>query len=215
MKLSPAQHELLQRLGVDPTVGLNSTDAAARREEFGYNTIDPPIKCPAWICCLLPCIRHIPSIKAFQRIKPDDAEVFREGRWIRYDATSLAQGDIIRIEEGDIVPADCTVLWLEDGTEELLVDHRLITGEEKPRSAKRVSAPAETTQPTQLFWGGQVVQGSGVAVTTSVGAKTLVAGLIHDGRFPPKGNVLGSMEVDDIDDPEVEVGISLLPKGEV
>jgi len=214
MKLSEAQATLLKQLGTDPSTGLSRDDAASRREkQGGFNSVDPPINCPPTVCCLLPCIKHVPSMKAFQRIKPEEAEVLRNGKWVQYDATSLVQGDIVRLEEGDVVPADCVVLQLESDTE-LLVDHRLVTGEEKPRGAPQ-NFDKEGTKPTQLFWGGQVVQGTAVAVATAVGSNTLVAGLIREKRFPPKGNVLeagdaimmtGSMDEDE------EAGISLMSR---
>ena len=215
MNLSQAQQDLLERLQVDPEKGLSSDEASKRREEDGnFNTVDPPINCPPWICCLLPCIKHVPSMKAFRRIQPDDAEVLREGRWVRYDATSLVRGDILRLEEGDIVPADCVVLALDGSTTEMLVEHRCVTGEEKPREAK--ASQGGKTTPTQLFWGGQVVQGSAIAVATAVGQKTMVACMIRDGRFPPNGNVLlDSAEATTgplSDDPDEEVGISLIAR---
>ena len=53
-------------------------------------------------------------MKLFATIQPDDAEILRNGQWIRYDATSLVTGDIIRLEEGDLIPADCIVLMDDD-----------------------------------------------------------------------------------------------------
>lgn len=209
MNLSQAQQDLLANVGADVDRGLTTDEASARREKSGsFNTVDPPVNCPAWICCLLPCINHIPSMQAFARIKPDDAELKRNGKWIRYDAASLVVGDIIRLEEGDVVPADCVVLSLEEGTSELLVDHRYVTGEEKPRSAKR---SGDFVQPAQLFWGGQVVLGSAIAVTTAVGSDTLVAALIRDKRFPPSGDAVSSVAIM-LDDADEEAGISLIAK---
>ncbi|GAX17132.1 hypothetical protein FisN_5Hh518 [Fistulifera solaris] len=206
MQLSQAQQELVASVKADVEKGLTTDEAAARREKQGsFNTVEPPINCPSWVCCLLPCINHVPSMQAFARIKPDDAELKRNGKWIRYDAASLVIGDIIRLEEGDVVPADCVVLTLEEGTSELLVDHRSVTGEEKPRSAKR---RGNFVQPTQLFWGGRVVLGSAIAVTTAVGSDTLVASLIRDGRFPPKGDIVTTD-----DDADEEAGISLMARG--
>jgi magnesium-transporting ATPase (P-type) len=167
-------------------------------------------------------------MKAFRQIKPDDSEVLRNGKWIRYDATSLVKGDIIRVEEGDIVPADCVVLKLESDME-LLVDHRSVTGEDKPRSANFVVtgngseiAATATIQPTQLFWGGRVVQGAAIAVATSVGSSTLVASLIREGRFPPLENVLlrgatggaGNVALSSTTntDADEEVGIALIAR---
>lgn len=206
MTLSQAQRDLLQQWKVTIERGLTTDEALARREEAGcYNTVDPPIKCPTWVCCLLPCIQHVPSMKAYQQIQAEDAEVKRDSRWIRYDASSLVQGDIIRMEEGDIVPADCVVLQLEEGCVELLVDHRLVTGEVKPVSAKRLDG-GTTTQAVQLHWGGRIVLGSCVAVCTAIGPNTRVAKLIREGRFPV---TVGNMSLSTTRNDE-ESGISLI-----
>jgi magnesium-transporting ATPase (P-type) len=195
--------KVLQRYNVTVEHGLTTDEAEARRESAGhYNTVDPPVQCPAWICCLLPCIKHIPSMKAYKQIAAEDAEVRRNGQWIRYDASSLVQGDIIRLEEGDIVPADCLVLFLEPGCSELLVDHRLVTGQEKPVSARaptdssRMSSSSSSSNNNELpgaspslvgielFWGARVVLGSCVAICTAVGPQTRVARLIATKHFP-------------------------------
>jgi magnesium-transporting ATPase (P-type) len=186
--LSPQDRlkELLHQLRVSSLdQGLTSDDVSSRREDAGhFNTVAPPIQCPAWICCLLPCIRHIPSMKAFRQIQPEDAEVKREGRWIRYDASALVQGDVIRIAEGDIIPADCIALQLDD--DELLVDHRLVSGNVKPVSIKKLATSDmfNVSEVFTLYWGGRVVQGSGIAVCIAVGPNTHVAHLIQSKRFP-------------------------------
>lgn len=186
--------ELLQELETSMETGLTTDQASQRREQDGcFNVVKPPVDCPSWLCILLPCIKHIPSMKAFAPLKPDDAEVLRNGKWIRYDAASLVRGDIIRLEEGDIVPADCVVVVVHDDTE-LLVDIRAVAGDERLRSA---SAGCEGK--VQLYLGAHVVQGSATAVITAIGSNTLLATLIQEGRFPAKEN-MGEDEV---------VGISL------
>lgn len=209
MKLSPAQEELVQKLKSNVKSGLTSDEATARRETDGYNVIKPPVDCPAWICCLLPCIKNVPSMKAFASIRPEDAEILRGGKWIRYDASSLVTGDVIRLEEGDQVPADCIVLSVESG--ELLVDMRAVTGEDKPRGSKVVET-GEYAQALQLFWGGTVVQGCGIAIVTATGVKTFVASLIADKRFPPTENVLLPKEENTVT--VEDEGISLISRRE-
>jgi magnesium-transporting ATPase (P-type) len=146
-------------------------------------------------------------MKAYNQIKPDDAEVLRNGKWIRYDASSLVEGDILRLEEGDMIPADCVALGtLEDPNTSLLVDVRAITGEDKPRSFVDVSP--ETDGLLQLYWGGTVVQGSCHAVVTAVGPNTLVSKLIKEGTFPP---VVSKKAITDANDEhDEEAGVSLM-----
>ena len=188
MKLSPSQEALVLKLQSNVSTGLTTDQATARREQQGFNVVKPPVDCPAWICCLLPCIKHVPSMKAFAAMRPEDAEILRNNKWIRYDASSLVPGDVIRLEEGDQVPADCVLLHIEEADGEILVDQRAVTGEDKPVSA-RVDATGHVPGLT-LYWGGTVVQGAGTAIVTTTGAQTLVARLIREKRFPPTENVL-------------------------
>lgn len=217
VSLSPAQRDLLKRHETDISTGLSSDQVTERREQFGgFNVVKPPIDCPPALCVILPCIASFPSMKAFKAMQPDDAEVKRNGQWIRYDVTSLVTGDIIRLEEGDMVPADCVVLqFTSPHQEELLVDVRAITAEEKPRSAKYVTRtqPVEGSsatntqetvkfvQPVQLYWGGTVVQGGCIAVVTAIGHQCYVSTLIQQGKFPPKvADLADVVEVHNDDD---------------
>lgn len=189
---TPQQESLLKELKTDLQTGLTSDEALNRREEDGcFNVVRPPVDCPGWLCILLPCIKHIPSMKAFAPLKPDDAEVRRESKWVRYDAASLVRGDIIRLEEGDTVPADCIVLNVEGESNELLVDVRSVVGDDQLRSCTG-------TDPVKLYLGSTVVQGSATAVVNAIGPNTLLAKLIREKRFPPKEPVL-----------EDEVGIAM------
>mmetsp|Transcript_27884 Transcript_27884/g.39231 ORF Transcript_27884/g.39231 Transcript_27884/m.39231 type:complete len:231 (+) Transcript_27884:91-783(+) len=223
LTLSKSQQELLSQLSTSLDQGLSSEEASKRRDEDedgNYNVVDPPLKCPAWACIILPCIKYIPSMKLFREIQPDDAEVLRDGHWIRYDAASLVRGDIVRLEEGDVVPADCTCLCTSgDDDMEMLVDVRHITGETKPRTvAKRTQQQSSDTttmalKPVQIFYGGHVVQGSGIVVVTSTGSSTLLASLIADRRWPPQGNIMEEYEDGDNHTfQDEEVGVSLIPK---
>ena len=208
-QLSPAHRALLQELDVTVEQGLTTREASARRSIYGENQVDPPIKCPGWVCCLLPCIKNIPSQKQFLAMQPEDAEVKRNGQWIRYDASSLVQSDIIRLEEGDVVPADCTVLWTEpahnNDDDEFLVDHGPVTGDtQKP-----------AVHPAELYWGGRVLVGSCVAVVTAVGQATRVGQLIQAGCFPVQpqhSQNSGSSSSMQQDCDEEEGGIALLSR---
>jgi magnesium-transporting ATPase (P-type) len=155
-------------------------------------------------------------MKAFAQVKPEDAEVLRNGKWIRYEASSLVKGDIIKLEEGDIVPADCVVLTV-DSENDLVVDCRCVAGEDKPRSASAAAATttgSTTVKPIQLFLGGHTAQGSATAVVTATGSNTLLASLIRENRFPPKDNGGMVAAADNVQYATVgadeEVGISLM-----
>jgi E1-E2 ATPase len=231
MQLTKSQQLILNELNVkDPSIGLTTDEVSARRgrnitskssnnnninnedddDSNGvyYNVVKPPIDCPSWVCCLLPCIHHIPSMKIYQQICPEDAEVLRNGNWIRYDSTSLVVGDIIRIEPGDIVPADCIILQIM--TNEILVDMKYISGCDKPIS---ITLPIfDNDNGTQqynnnlrrLYWGSRIVQGSAITVCTAIGSQTHVAKLIQQRKFPPLPTTISSslsrLDLSDDDD---------------
>lgn len=189
------------------------------------NIVDPPVNCPKWVCCLLPCIKNIPSMKVFKQIIPEDAEIERNNKWVCYDATSVVCGDIIRLREGDIVPADCMVLSLgselvqdascsEAAEEEMAVDVSRITGEARPRTIKGSELRSEGYKPVQLFYGGYVLHGCCVAVVNAIGKDTLLAKLISDGRWPPTQDLgiplHATSDIDNLKVGDEELATSLL-----
>lgn len=149
-------------------------------------------------------------MKQFRLVQPDDAEVLRDGRWIRYDAASLVVGDIIRLVEGDVVPADCAVISLgmdQNDTEEMdmTVDSRLITGEAKPRQITNQSEGIET-----LYYGSRILEGACLAVVTATGSRVVLAKLIREGRWPPGKDLSEEVEeINRMENTDLEAGIAL------
>lgn len=162
-------------------------------------------------------------MKQFRLLQPDDAEVLRDGQWVRYDHASLVVGDIVRLVEGDIVPADCVIISLgmdhvdisvvvdEEQTSnssgmDFIVDSHRITGEAKPRQISNISTGAFNS--TTLYFGSRVLQGACMAVITATGDRVMLAKLIKAGRWPPQTDL--SEEVEEIDRMEcMEAGIAL------
>lgn len=68
----------------------------------------------SWLGLLSPSLHkdHSQHGHLLASIKPDDAEVLRIGKWIRYDSALLVKGDVIRMEEGNVVPEDCMLVEL-------------------------------------------------------------------------------------------------------
>ena len=168
-----------------------TTDEASQVRELvhndAFNVVPPPVDCPAWLCIVLPCINHLKSMKAHKNCIPEDAEVLRNGKWMRYDAASLVIGDVIRLEEGDVVPADCVIALDNDQQDELLVDLRVVTGETRPKQLNMNEL--KTRKQRTLLYGGTVVQGYATALVTAIGTETILGKLIKNGKFPlPESN---------------------------
>lgn len=123
-------------------------------------------------------------------------------------------GDIVRLNAGDIVPADCMVLSLGmdhcetdyaadgrgdggggDDVTELVVDARNVTGEVRPKSVALSRSDNDSggsggsTLPVgsevELYCGSYVLEGSAIAVVTRIGSDTCLAQWIREGKWPP------------------------------
>ena len=158
-------------------------------------------------------------MKNYSKVQPEDAEVLRNKKWIRYDAASLVVGDIVRLFEGDIVPADVMVISLgaEHVTEamesgkraselDITVDSHFITGETKPRRiANDVDGNVEAAT---LYYGSRVLDGACIALVVATGKRVLLARLIDNGQWPPKGDMSDEVKTEEM--MRSEEGISLI-----
>lgn len=99
------------------------------------------------------------------------ARVIRAGREYEIDATELVPGDLIRLTQGDRVPADARLVFVND----LQVDEAILTGEALPAQKGVEPTPAESAlgdQVSMLFAGTLVTQGIGTAVVCRTGSAT-------------------------------------------
>lgn len=72
------------------------------------------------------------SISSLMDIRPDSANVKRDGAWISVSPQEVAVGEIIVVKPGEKIPLDGVVI---DG--ESMLDTRALTGESVPRSIKK------------------------------------------------------------------------------
>lgn len=97
--------------------------------------------------------------------------VRRSGREHEIDAGDLVPGDIIRITEGDRVPADCRLTFVNS----LEVDESALTGESLPIEKNSESMAEETLiadASSMVFAGTSVVRGFADALVTATGERT-------------------------------------------
>ncbi len=87
------------------------------------------------------------------------ARVKRDGKWTDISAAEIVPGDIINLENGDIIPADCI---LGEGSY-LAVDQAALTGE---------SLPVNKQTSDMAYSGSIVKQGSMQALVTATGGNT-------------------------------------------
>ncbi len=113
------------------------------------------------------------AVEALSILLPKNVRVIRGGRERTINSEGLVPGDMIRLSEGEKVPADGRLV----GAEEMRVDNSALTGENKP--VYKVSEPLMdgatfiwTEVPNLVFAGTTVVSGSGEMVVTSTGMDT-------------------------------------------
>lgn len=97
--------------------------------------------------------------------------IIRGSREFEIDAEELVPGDIIRVTQGDRIPADARLIYIND----LMIDETILTGEALPaiKSLDPVSFHAPIgDQKSMIFSGTSVVQGFGNAVVCRIGGET-------------------------------------------
>lgn len=172
--------------------GLTSADAKIRRDRFGLNLVKPPVSCPSWLCCLLPCILSSHSMVLYNECVPDYAHVKRGGKNINMDSTSLVPGDVVFISKGDRVPADIRIIEMGesqfDGTPNCRFDVSAIMGD----NMRDVHATIDCSSPQLMdstniaFLGYLCTQGDCFGVVIATGDDTLIAQHIVKKLWPPR-----------------------------
>lgn len=117
------------------------------------------------------------AIENLKKLSTTTARVRRDGEVVEVDATELTVGDIVLLEEGDVVPADMRVI---EATE-LRCDESALTGEslsvEKRDTVIVGKTVTQSNASNLLFSSTFVVRGSGEGVVTAVGKDTEIGGI--------------------------------------
>lgn len=110
-------------------------------------------------------------MNSLKKLSVSEAKVYRDRKLTEIDAKYLVPGDIIVIEEGDSVPADCRIIH----ETELSTNDFALTGESNP-CRKFTHAINKTTnignQRNLIFMGTTVATGNALAVVIASGMQT-------------------------------------------
>src|SRR5712691_9932625 len=101
------------------------------------------------------------------------ATVRRDGAWLETPLRNVVPGDVFRLSAGDLVPADARLLESRD----LSVQQSMLTGEslpaDKTASPGGVNGATDPNSPHLGFLGTSIVSGTGTALATATGSKTM------------------------------------------
>ena len=126
------------------------------------------------------------AIEKLKKLSACEAKAVRGGRVVKVDAETLVPGDVIELEEGDRVPADCRVLSAEN----FRCDESMLTGES--RAVRKydcvVSRAALSARANTAHLGTFCVSGRARCLVTACGMDTemgRIARLLHKSKPAP------------------------------
>ncbi|HXV94023.1 MAG TPA: cation-translocating P-type ATPase, partial [Pseudonocardia sp.] len=110
------------------------------------------------------------ALRTLRRTSASPVRIHRGGTAVVGRAEDLVAGDVISVDAGDAVPADCRLL----GQQGLEVDESSLTGESVPvpKSARATSARAVADRHSMLYEGTVVAGGHARAVVVATGERT-------------------------------------------
>jgi calcium-translocating P-type ATPase len=117
------------------------------------------------------------AVAALRRLLPQKVKAFRSGEIVQMLATDLVPGDIVLLEEGDNVPADCRLVEAFG----LRVNTATITGEPRPRARSIETSGEESPLFAKniALAGTSVVSGQARAVVYATGMRTEFGRIAH------------------------------------
>ncbi len=118
------------------------------------------------------------AIDALRKLLPQSAKVVRDGQLTSLPAELLVPGDIILLEAGDNVPADCRLI----ASTEIRVNTATLTGESLPKAKSADHCPeGKTSLETRnlLLAGTALVAGEGRALVFATGMHTEFGQIAH------------------------------------
>lgn len=133
------------------------------------------------------------ALRKLERGERVVATVIRAGAHKRVEASSLVRGDLVLLEAGDVVPADCRVV----SAEALEVDASSLTGESAPvpKSAEPTKARHLADRSSMLYEGTEVASGRATAVVVATGEDTEGRRALRSaGAAPQRGGVEARLE---------------------
>ncbi|RDE12918.1 MAG: hypothetical protein C4K49_09405, partial [Candidatus Thorarchaeota archaeon] len=118
------------------------------------------------------------KLEALEKLSAGESRVIRGGREMKIDPTLIVPGDIVKLEQGDKVPADGRIVTSTNlSTNEASLTGESVPNSKDPRAIVEAEAPL-TDMKNMVFFGTYVSTGTAVIAVTMTGASTEI-GLIQ------------------------------------
>jgi sodium/potassium-transporting ATPase subunit alpha len=110
------------------------------------------------------------TLVALRRLLPQQAQVLREGLVTRVSAEELVPGDIVLLEQGDNIPADCRLIEAFS----VRVNNAAVTGEALPQAREADASRAQEMVDSRnvVLAGTSIASGRARGVVFATGART-------------------------------------------
>lgn len=111
------------------------------------------------------------SLAALQNMTKAHAKVLRNGEQTVIDSCNLVVGDVVLLEAGDSVPADCRIIFAAS----LKAEESALTGESVPVDKNSLTCENETPlaeRKNMLYMGSSIAYGRATAVVVATGMST-------------------------------------------
>ena len=113
---------------------------------------------------------------SFTRMLPTRVKVYRDDKVTTLDAAELVPGDVLLLQEGDKVPADCRLLEVA----ELKVDQSSLTGESEPILLDPEHRAENLLESRNMVFSGSLVQsGNGRVLVCHTGMDTQIGKIVQ------------------------------------
>ncbi|MDH4468549.1 MAG: cation-transporting P-type ATPase [Bacteriovoracaceae bacterium] len=106
------------------------------------------------------------ALKSLKKKLKSEVRVLRDGKWQSVSEVELLPGDILSLDEGQILVADGEILE----SHQLSINESSLTGE---------SLPVEKIEKNKFFAGTAIIQGRGMGIVESIGNETKWGKLAH------------------------------------
>ena len=164
---------IIESLG-DPIIKILLTALAIKlffmfKDANWYETLG--ILIAIFLATLISTLSEYGSESAFKKMQEENKEiickVYRNNKLSNIKASQIVVGDLIRLETGDIVPADGEVV---DG--EIEIDESILTGESKLQIKNNTNK--------KVFKGTVILGGNASVLIRSVGVKTMYGNIAYE-----------------------------------